>query len=41
MAIHIGRFDPLRTALIVVDMQHDFVAPGAALEKTGGRRATA
>lgn len=37
MPIVIDRFDPKRTAVIVVDMQRDFIAPGAALETPMGR----
>lgn len=37
MAVTIDRFEPRRTALIVVDMQHDFIAPGAPLETPMGR----
>lgn len=37
MPIVIDRFDPQRTAVIVVDMQHDFIAPGAPLETPMGR----
>jgi ureidoacrylate peracid hydrolase len=33
----IDHFDPARTALLVIDMQHDFVAPGAPLESPAGR----
>lgn len=37
MPVHIERFDPSRTALIVVDMENDFVAPGAPMETPAGR----
>ncbi len=37
MPMVIDRFDPRRSAVIVVDMQHDFVSPGAALETPMGR----
>jgi ureidoacrylate peracid hydrolase len=33
----VERIDPSSTALIVVDMQNDFVAPGAPLETSAGR----
>jgi nicotinamidase-related amidase len=33
----VERIDPSKTALIVVDMQNDFVAPGAPLESRAGR----
>ncbi len=33
----VDRIDPRTTALIVVDMQNDFVAPGAPLESRAGR----
>jgi ureidoacrylate peracid hydrolase len=33
----VERIDPSTTALIVVDMQNDFVAPGAPLETPAGR----
>ncbi len=33
----VERIDPGKTALIVVDMQNDFVAPGAPLEQPAGR----
>ncbi len=33
----VERIDPGKTALIVVDMQNDFVAPGAPLESSAGR----
>lgn len=36
MPIVIDHFEPERTAVVVVDMQHDFVAPGAALETPMG-----
>lgn len=37
MPYRIDHIDPQRTALIVVDMQNDFVAPGAPLETPAGR----
>lgn len=37
MPMQIDRFDPARTALIVVDMENDFVAPGAPMETPAGR----
>jgi len=37
MPVHIERFEPSRTALIVVDMENDFVAPGAPMETPAGR----
>ena len=37
MPYRIDRIDPQRTALIVVDMENDFVAPGAPLETPAGR----
>ena len=37
MPLIIDHIDPTRTAVIVVDMQNDFVAPGAALETPMGR----
>lgn len=37
MPIVIDDFDPRATAVVVVDMQHDFIAPGAALETPMGR----
>ena len=37
MAVHIERFEPSRTALIVVDMENDFVAEGAPMETPAGR----
>jgi len=33
----VDRIDPSTTALIVVDMENDFVAPGAPLEQPAGR----
>jgi biuret amidohydrolase len=33
----VERIDPSKTAFIVVDMENDFVAPGAPLEKPAGR----
>ena len=35
--MHVDVIDPKKTALIVVDMQNDFVAPGAALETPAAR----
>jgi len=35
--VHVDVIDPKKTALIVVDMQNDFVAPGAALETPAAR----
>ena len=32
MPHQVDRMDPARTALIVVDMENDFVAPGAPME---------
>lgn len=37
MPLRLDRIDPARAAVIVVDMQHDFVAPGAPLETPMGR----
>jgi ureidoacrylate peracid hydrolase len=37
MALKIDRIDPARTALIVVDMQNDFVAAGAPMETPAAR----
>ena len=37
MPIQIDRIDPARTAVIVVDMQNDFVAPGASMETPMGQ----
>lgn len=37
MPLQIDRISPRKTAVIVVDMQHDFVAPGAPLETPMGR----
>jgi nicotinamidase-related amidase len=37
MPYRVERIDPQRTALIVVDMENDFVAPGAPLETPAGR----
>ena len=34
----IDRFDPAKTAMIVVDMQNDFVAVGAAMETPDARK---
>jgi biuret amidohydrolase len=35
--MHIDAIDPKKTAMIVVDMQNDFVAPGAAMETRAAR----
>ena len=35
--MHIDAIDPKKTAMIVVDMQNDFVAPGAAMETPAAR----
>lgn len=35
--MQINEIDPARTAMIVVDMQNDFVAPGAAMETPAAR----
>ncbi len=35
--MQVDRIDPARTAMIVVDMQNDFVAPGAPLETPAAR----
>ncbi|WP_190814082.1 isochorismatase family cysteine hydrolase [Saccharopolyspora pogona] len=37
MGYQIDTLDPTRTALLVIDMQHDFLAPGAPLETRAGR----
>ena len=37
MPYRVERIDPQRTVLIVVDMENDFVAPGAPLETPAGR----
>ncbi len=37
MPYRVERIDPQRTALIVVDMENDFVAPGAPMETPAGR----
>ena len=37
MPYKVESIDPMKTALIVVDMQNDFVAPGAPLETPTGR----
>ncbi len=37
MGYQIDTLDPSATALLVIDMQHDFVAPGAPLESRAGR----
>jgi ureidoacrylate peracid hydrolase len=34
--MEINEIDPARTAMIVVDMQNDFVAPGAPMETPRG-----
>src|SRR5438309_6148048 len=36
--MHIDAIDPKKTAMIVVDMQNDFVAPGAAMETPAARQ---
>jgi biuret amidohydrolase len=36
--MHVDVIDPKKTAMIVVDMQNDFVAPGAAMETPAARR---
>ncbi len=36
MPLTIDRIEPARTAIIVVDMENDFVAPGAPLETPMG-----
>jgi biuret amidohydrolase len=36
-AMHIDAIDPKKTAMIVVDMQNDFVAAGAAMETPAAR----
>src|SRR5947199_8306439 len=36
--MHIDVIDPKKTAMIVVDMQNDFVASGAAMETPAARR---
>ena len=37
MPYKVESIDPTKTALIVVDMQNDFVAPGAPMETPAGR----
>jgi biuret amidohydrolase len=37
MPYKVESIDPMKTALIVVDMQNDFVAPGAPMETPAGR----
>ena len=37
MGMNIEKIEPTRTALIIVDMQNDFLLPGAALETPMGR----
>lgn len=37
MSFSVDSIDPSKTALIVVDMQNDFIAPGAPLETPAGR----
>lgn len=37
MGYRLSTVDPARTALVVIDMQHDFLAPGAPLESPAGR----
>ncbi|MGC0419367.1 isochorismatase family protein [Embleya sp. AB8] len=37
MGYQVSAIDPARTALIVVDVQHDFISPGAPLESPAGR----
>jgi nicotinamidase-related amidase len=37
MPYQVDRIDPSKTALIVVDMENDFVAPGAPMETPAGR----
>ena len=36
--MHVDVIDPKRTAMIVVDMQNDFVASGAAMETPAARQ---
>lgn len=36
--MHVDVIDPAKTAMIVVDMQNDFVAPGAAMETPAARQ---
>ena len=35
--MEVERIDPAKTAMIVVDMQNDFVAPGGGLETPAAR----
>jgi ureidoacrylate peracid hydrolase len=37
LPVQIEHFEPSRTALIVVDMENDFVADGAPMETPAGR----
>jgi biuret amidohydrolase len=37
MPYKVDRVDPRRTAMIVVDMENDFIAPGAPMETPAGR----
>lgn len=37
MPYRVDALDPKKTAMIVVDMQNDFVAEGAALQLAAGR----
>ena len=37
MPYRVDSIDPSKTALIVVDMENDFIAPGAPLETPAGR----
>ncbi|WP_228003131.1 cysteine hydrolase family protein [Nocardia australiensis] len=37
MPLDIARLDPARTVLLVIDMQNDFLQPGAPLESAAGR----
>lgn len=37
MPYKVDRIDPQKTALIVVDMENDFIAPGAPMETPAGR----
>lgn len=38
MAVRLKNVDPKRTAVIVVDMQNDFVTPGAPMETPMGTK---
>ena len=38
--MEIARIEPAKTAMIVVDMQNDFVAPGGGLETPAAREET-